>query len=254
LFSSARIRNMASKDELTKQEINGNEEEKNDSNNDDAEEWELYYWQGMGGKGTVIRMCLELCGLKWRESLEGKDASKDGTHIKGTDIKGYPNFAYPIVKYKDIVISQTAIVCQYILNENGFKCDNKLDEYHSMQVALTVWDAWDEWAFKKNKTLGFDKWITNRIGSFLDVLQAQLQRNNDGKGYFFGDKICIADIFVCDLMRRYRHSKKQHYQQCKYDLLKQHCQRIEEHPQIKEFLASDRYKKTCADNQKFIGI
>lgn len=237
--------------ETEKKEVKNDEESKNDTN--DAE-WELYYWQGMGGKGTVIRMCFELCQLKWRESLEGKDPNKDGAEIKGADIKGYPNFAYPIVKYKDILISQTPVICQYILNENGFKCDNKLDEYHSMQVALTIWDMWDEYAFKKNKAIGFDKWITNRIGSFLNVLQAQLQRNNDGKGYFFGDKICIADIFMCDFMRRYKHSKPQHYKGNKYDLLKKHCQRIEEYPQIKNFLSSERYKKTCADNSKFIGI
>ena len=97
------------------------------------EEYSLFYWQGMGGKGTVIRMCLELCELKWKEALEGKDASKDGIEIKGANIKGYPNFAYPILKHKDVVISQTPIICQYILNENGFKCNDKLDEYHGMQ-------------------------------------------------------------------------------------------------------------------------
>ena len=68
------------------------------------EEYSLFYWQGMGGKGTVIRMCLELCELKWKEALEGKDASKDGIEIKGANIKGYPNFAYPILKHKDVVI------------------------------------------------------------------------------------------------------------------------------------------------------
>ena len=39
-----------------------------------------------------------------------------------------------------------------------------------------------------------------KLLDLIDVLQAQLKRNNDGKGYYFGDKISIADIFVCDFI------------------------------------------------------
>ena len=230
------------------------DEKKQDNTNNDEIEIELYYQQQLGGKATVIRMCLELAGLQWKEALEGKDDKKDGAHIKGPHISGYPNIAYPIIKYGKNVISQTPVICEYIMNENGFKCKDKMDEYYCRQIVLTVWDIWDEWAFKQNKSMGYDKWITNRVGSFLEVFTQQLKRNKDGKEWYFGDKISVADIFVCDLMRRYKYTKSEHYKQCKYDILKSHCHRVEQYPEIKKYLNSERYKLKCAKNEKFTAI
>eukprot|EP00483_Globobulimina_turgida_P001915 UN01917 len=130
----------------------------------------------------------------------------------------------------------------------GFVPIKQVEKIYALQVALTAADTWSEWYNKKNKAVGFGKWITNRIGNFLAVLENQLKRNNDGKGWFFGDKPTIADVFVADFMRRYKFSKSDHYETCKFSVLKEHCKRFEEFPQINKYIESEEYKKVCGQS------
>merc|ERR1712242_595032 len=143
---------------------------------------------------------------------------------------------------KEVVISQTAAIVSDVLSANGYCPSDKTKELQSMSTALTALDAWNEWAGKVNKVLGYDKWITNRIGSFVNVLQAVLKRNNEGKGWMFGDNPSVADLCVVDLMRRYRHVKPDHYKNNKCTELKEMVDRFEALPQVKKFLESDDYK------------
>ena len=109
--------------------------------------------------------------------------------------------AYPIIRHKENIISQTPAICIYILEQNGYGINDPLQRIYALQVVLTIWDAFTEWISKINKAIGFGKWIQTRIGSYLQVIEEQLKRNNDGKGWFFGDKVSVADVFVVDFMR-----------------------------------------------------
>lgn len=113
---------------------------------------------------------------------------------------------------------------------------------HALSTALTALDAFNEWAGKLNKMIGYDKWITNRIGSFLAVFNAALKRNDEGKGWIIGDKPSIADLCVVDLMMRYRKVKPDLYKNNQFTELKAMVDRFEELPQVNKWLTSDEYK------------
>ena len=240
-------------------------EEKKEEPPQPPPDYELFYWQGFGGRATVIRLCLELCKVKWAEALKDKDKEimSNGMGVKGANIVGFPTFAYPILRHNkgetendSIVISQTAIICEYILSENGYGLTDRLQQLYSLQIALTIWDAWSDFAGKINRAIGFDKWITTRIGSYLNVFQEQLKRNGkEGKeGYFFGDKPSVADVFLVDFMRRYRKEKKQHYMESPFKLLRDLVDRFEAIEQIKNYLESEKFKSSINDKKYFIGI
>eukprot|EP01084_Bolivina_argentea_P314729 545148_1 len=232
-------------------------EEKKEEKEEDVgppPDWELFYWQGFGGRATVIRLSFELAQIKWSEALKGKNAKTDASisKVKGADIDGFPNFAYPIVKHKENIISQTPAICMYILGQTEYKIENELERIYALQIVLTVWDAFTEWTGKINKTIGFGGWITSRIGSYLSVLENQLKRNNEGKGWYFGDKASVADVFVADFMRRYKYAKPDHYKSSPFNLLKEHTKRFEEIEQIQKYIASDGYKSVIG--KKFLGL
>eukprot|EP00484_Ammonia_sp_Unknown_P000724 CAMPEP_0197020498 /NCGR_PEP_ID=MMETSP1384-20130603/1299_1 /TAXON_ID=29189 /ORGANISM="Ammonia sp." /LENGTH=265 /DNA_ID=CAMNT_0042448135 /DNA_START=60 /DNA_END=854 /DNA_ORIENTATION=+ len=191
-------------------------------------EYQVYYWQGLGGgRAGVVRLCLALCQVEWEEANKGKDKASiaAAAGVKGAKNKGFPNFAYPILVHnKDgdtehpVIVSQTAAICEYILSENGYEIEDRMDRIYALQTALTVWDAWSEFYGKMNHFLGFEKWIDSRIASYLDVLEAQLSRHKEGAEWFYAEKPSIADVFLVDLMRRYRNEKEQHYKDNKHKL------------------------------------
>eukprot|EP01084_Bolivina_argentea_P297524 512595_1 len=203
-------------------------------------EWTLYYHRyGFGGRGSIIRMAFALADIKYAEG----DVSEHGK-IKGADIDGFPNFAFPIVKHGDQLLSQTPAIIQYILAIGKVGPTDPLKAAQAMQVALTAADVWSEWFGKQDPP---KEWITKRVYDFCKVLNNQLKRNNDGKGFYFGDKPCIADIFVADFMRRFELVRPQIYKAMDYPELKAHCIKFEQYEPIKKYLESDAFKKHVSE-------
>ena len=111
---------------------------------------------------------------------------------------------------------------------------------------MTAADAFDElWLFhyKHNKEPTED-WIKTRIYKFFKTLQAQLMQNKEGKGWYFDDQISIADVFVYDLLNRFKAVQPKLYEECEFELLKDFATRFEEYPAVKKFLRSDTYRAT----------
>ena len=112
-------------------------------------------------------------------------------------------------------------------------------------VALTAADVWSEYFGKyqgdKEPT---DDWIKSRVYKFFGVMEAQLKQNKEGKGFYFDDAPSIADVFVYDMLMRFRLIKPDLYKECGFELLKGFVTRFEELPAIKAYLVSDRYKAT----------
>merc|ERR1712087_299578 len=47
-----------------------------------------------------------------------------------------------------------------------------------------------------------------RLSKHLQVLSAELKRNNGGKGWFYGDSVTFVDIYVATFMRAFGESMK----------------------------------------------
>ena len=137
-------------------EENKNEEAKNEDI-DYKKGWELYYWQSMGARGTPVRLMFALGGAEWIEGCKSKTELQDAKEIKGTNIKGYPNFAFPIIRHKPsgLIISQTPAICQFLGDVLGFSPKTTIGKAHASQVMLTAADVYLEIVMKVLKTDGF---------------------------------------------------------------------------------------------------
>ena len=67
----------------------------------------------------------------------------------------------------------------------------------------------------------------------MDVVSAELNRNNEGKGWFYGDSITFIDIYVATFMRAFDETMKlmkwsdRYEKDDKYELLREHRKRFE---------------------------
>jgi len=203
----------------------------------------LYYHQGFGGRGSLVCFALALAGRKF--SVADKD---EAAKNKGAEITtGFPNFAFPVLKIDGALLSQTFPICAYVMGKAGMVPKDLIQRAQAAQVALTAADLFTEYWAECNKTDEDikDDWIKGRGYSFLSVLEAQLKQNNGGKGFYFGDKVSVADLYVADFMRRLRRHKPHLFKECKFEALKGLVERFEALPAMKEYLASEAYLARC---------
>ena len=93
-----------------------------------------YHVKGFGGRGTIVRLALEIAGIKYTDAPE-----EEGDKNVGADIKtGYPTFAYPVVKIDGAIISQTPAICQYALAKGGFQPKSVIKQAQSLQGMHTI--------------------------------------------------------------------------------------------------------------------
>ncbi len=79
---------------------------------------ELYYWDGLQGRGEFVRLALEEAGADYVEVARGEPSDGLGTNAMMAIMKSknepYPPFAPPFLKDGDLVIAQTANILFYL--------------------------------------------------------------------------------------------------------------------------------------------
>ena len=76
------------------------------------------------------------------------------------------------------------------------------------------------------------------------MLEKALKMNNQGKGFYIGDTMTIADLVVYNFMRGYRSSAKDHFNSnINIPTIKEFIQRMDSNEKIAAFLKSDRCTK-----------
>mmetsp|Transcript_11764 Transcript_11764/g.14755 ORF Transcript_11764/g.14755 Transcript_11764/m.14755 type:complete len:711 (-) Transcript_11764:29-2161(-) len=206
--------------------------------------YELYYWPSLGGRSNPLRLIMELGKAKYVVKTDYTKFDK----IKGANTEYYPNWAVPIIKKGNFVLSQTPAIGGYLAEQLNLLPTNINDKYQAMAVVLLVWDLVAE-VVNSDRELAtddakFDKLWGKENGRFIKILcvvEKQLKQNNGGKGYFFGDKVSYVDCFVCDVMRRLRIFRNDLYNEYPIPLLRDLIKRFEEIDEIKKFYQSDRY-------------
>jgi len=224
--------------------------------------WHLYYWQRFGpngptfgGRGNAIRVMFELGGAEWEETCKDKDPLETAKDVMGLNAKFYPNFAFPIVSHgNDLVLSQSTNIISFLADRFGLTPDNSIERALANQVQLTAYDILLEVRHKRieldkanntedEKQQTFNEFLNTRFSSFLELFESQLKRNNEGKGWFFGNKPTFVDVQVDEVMRRYELASNDHFKECKFKLLKEHHKRFQNLDKVKAFYASNRCPK-----------
>lgn len=103
--------------------------------------YELYYWDGLQGRGEFVRLALEDAGADYLDVARTTDGSeKMMNYLKGSQT--YPDlpFAPPFLKDGEIVVSHVANILHYLGPKLGLAPDDERLRVFAQGLQLTITD------------------------------------------------------------------------------------------------------------------
>jgi glutathione S-transferase len=185
--------------------------------------YELYYWDGLQGRGEFVRLALEEAQAPYVDVARGekKDGQGIGAMMAELERDGpFPPFAPPFLKDGDLIIPQTANILFYL----GPKLklaphDDKL-RYVANGLQLTVADLVaevhdthhpiasglyyeDQKAEAKARSADF---IAHRIPKFMRYFERVLAQNPHGPRHMVGNALTYVDLSMFQIVEGLRYA------------------------------------------------
>lgn len=230
------------------------------------EEYALYYWPGLPGRGEYVRLAFEYAGIPYAEV---NDPSTLLSSITDPAKSGFPpHFAPPALRLPSgRIISQTPAILNHLAPKFGLagkKEDEDEDEVRSTvnQLVLTALDLSNEshdvhhpinvgdyYEDQKDAAAARAKsYRAARLPKFLAHFEAVLQSNPDtqktDKTYLVGATTTTADLVLFQVLDGVSHAFPKRVAALKaagkYDAVFALAERVKEEPGIKEYLNSGR--------------
>jgi glutathione S-transferase len=180
--------------------------------------YELYYWDGLQGRGEFVRLALEEAGADYIEVARAPDEDDLGTGAMMKVLKSktepHPPFAPPFLKDGDLIVTQTANILMYLGPKLGLAPQVESLRYVANGLQLTIADVVTEahdthhplatglyYEDQKDaaKTRAHD-FIDNRIPKFMRYFERVLKQNPGGNQYLVGDALSYVDLSMFQLI------------------------------------------------------
>jgi len=176
--------------------------------------YQLYYWDGLQGRGEFVRLALEEAGVPYVDVARRKggmpalNASLDGDKV------AHPSFAPPVLQAGELLIGQTANILLYLGAKHGLAPRSQQGRLWANQLQLTIADivaeahdthhpistnAYYEDQKKEAKARSKD-FREQRIPKFLDYFEGVIQHNPGRGGYAVGSRLSYVDLSLFQLL------------------------------------------------------
>lgn len=221
--------------------------------------YELYYWDGIQGRGEFVRLALEEAGADYiditRQSGRGRGTGAM-LAIMQSDSEAHIPFAPPFLKEGDLIIPHVANILLYLGPKLGLAPDDEglryvvnglqltitdfvaevHDTHHPIATSLYYEDQKDE---AKARSADF---IKERVPKFLGYFERVLQQNPDGPKHIAGNALTYVDLSLFQIIEGlvYAFPKAMSNYRSKYPLLAALHDRVEQRPNMARYLKSDR--------------
>lgn len=216
--------------------------------------WELFYWS-FSGRGQYIRLMLELGKVQYEQPL--KDLSYKKAFAQILQICGTGDerraFAVPILinKRQNVFLSQTPAIVLFLADIFlHLKPKNLQDMSRARLMMFQVFDAVDEarntlssvnFSQKKEAYKIVATFLKTRLYKHLEVLTAELKRNKNENGWFYGKNITFVDVCCATFLRDIEFTLPEHFAKARdIQTLKDHRERFESQEFFQDFVNSDR--------------
>lgn len=222
------------------------------------ERYELYYWPSIPGRGEYVRLMLETAGAPYVDVARLPAGEGGGVRALMTFLNGEHDgmlpFAPPFLRLGTLVIAQTPLICQFLAPRLGLVPEDERSRLAAHQIELTIADLVTE-AHDAHHPVGsglyYDDQKTearraaeqlreHRIPKFLGWLDRVIERN-DGT-HLVGTELSYADLSAFQTLEglRYAFPNAMKRAEPKARRLVALRHRVEDHPRLAAYLASDR--------------
>ena len=176
--------------------------------------YELYYWDGLQGRGEFVRLALEQAGADYIDvtrSEEGMAAMQ--SILNSTTAPNIP-FAPPFLKDGDLIIPHVANILFYLGPKLGLAPEAESLRYAANGLQLTITDMVAEVhdthhplattkyyeEQKRPAKLRATDFIEHRIPKYCGYFERVLQQNPHGNQYTIGEYLTYVDLSLFQLV------------------------------------------------------
>ncbi|MGM4913285.1 glutathione S-transferase [Rhizobium sp. 768_B6_N1_8] len=221
--------------------------------------YELYYWDGIQGRGEFVRLALEEAGADYiditRQSGRGRGTGAM-LSIMQSNSEAHIPFAPPFLKEGDLIVPHVANILLYLGPKLGLAPDDEglryvvnglqltitdfvaevHDTHHPIATSLYYEDQKEE---AKARSADF---IKERIPKFLGYFERVLRQNPHGSKHVAGNALTYVDLSLFQIVEglAYAFPKAMGSYRSKYPLLAALHDSVEHRPNIARYLKSDR--------------
>ncbi|TDW33571.1 glutathione S-transferase [Rhizobium azibense] len=221
--------------------------------------YELYYWDGIQGRGEFVRLSLEEARTEYVDVARASGNSRGTSAMMSIMRSGsepHIPFAPPFLKDGDLIIPHVANILlylgpklglapkedglRYVLNGLQLTITDFVaevhDTHHPIATSLYYEDQKDE---AKARSAEF---IKERIPKFLGYFERVLQQNPQGPQHILGDALTYVDLSLFQIIEglNYAFPKGMAGHQTKYPALSALHDAVARRPNIAAYLKSKR--------------
>ncbi len=185
--------------------------------------YELFYWDGLQGRGEFVRLALEEAGADYVDVARSKKAGQ-GTEamlaLLQDDALLQPPFAPPFLRDGDVIVSHAANILLYLGPKLGLAPDGDALRHtlHGLQLTITdcvaeVHDTHhpiatgDYYEDQKDAALARSgDFLRNRMPKYLGYFERMLTRNPYGPAHISGHKLTYVDLSLFQLFAGLRNA------------------------------------------------
>lgn len=218
--------------------------------------YELYYWDGIPGRGEFVRLALEQAGADYVDVARNDGGMARMMAMMKNRTAGVVPLAPPFLKDGDLVISHAANILLYLGNRLRLAPEDEAGRVttHGLQLAITdfVAEIHDThhpigvslyYEDQKDEALRrAENFLDERLPKFLGYFEKQLAKNGQGQVHAFGDMLTYVDLSLFHLVEglRYAFPAAMTAAEPDYPLLVALNAQVRKLPRISTYLASER--------------
>ena len=222
------------------------------------DDYALYYWPTIPGRGELVRLVLEDSGARYHDVARASEAEGGGfvpiVDARRGALGGLRPFAPPILVHGELVLAQTSVILHYLGRRHGLVPDDVAGEMAALQLALTWLDVLDE-AHDTHHPIAVSRYYeaqrdaartageafrTERLPSWLAYFEDVLAKN--GTGWQLGDQATVPDLVAMHVLDGLSFAFPRAFAQLAPDLpgLAALRDRVAARPGVARYLASER--------------
>lgn len=217
--------------------------------------YELYYWDGIEGRGEFVRLALEEAGAAYVDVARTEGTGALMALWESADL-ATPSFAPPFLVDGKTVIGQTANILLHLGARHGLAPKSETGRLWTNQIQLTVADFVTEihdvhhpigaafyYEDQKREAKRRAAWFRDeRLARFLGWFESILARNPKGPKFLVGARLSYADLSLFQVVAGLRYAFPKAMARVEPDcpLVVALHDRVAARPRIAAYVASER--------------